>query len=79
MEIRIRLPGDSLAEDIRVAKCVAEVAAQHAWGSLAPTVPPAHATNPCDAGCVFLGEVQDDAGEWWLVYDCNGVVHCYKA
>ncbi len=78
MELRIRLPGRSVAEDIALAAKGTELAIQRTRGFLAAQTLPAHSNNQCDdEGCDFLGEVTIE-GVKWLMYLCAGEIAYYR-
>ena len=80
MELKLHLPGQSLAVDVELAKVGVDLGLQHLHGQLAAASAPAHAHNPCDAaGCTYLGRTVID-GVTWLIYLCSdGMIEYYMA
>lgn len=81
MEIRIRLPGLSPASDLALAPHMAQLAAAHAHGNIAPSTAPPGTTNECEVNpdCKYLGSEEDEQGRKWLFYLCNDMVEAYLA
>ena len=78
MELHLRLPGNSPAEDTALATKGAELAVLRSYGELATEPLPPHTNNACDdAGCPFLGEVEI-GGVTWLAYLCGEWVEYYR-
>lgn len=80
VEIKIRLPGTSLATDQDLAAGALPLAVAHRHGALGARTAPAGTANPCeDQGCTFVSEFLDNLGRKWLLYDCGGTFEVYLA
>jgi len=80
MNVSLKLPGRSLASDLALARGAVDLAVRHLHGTVPAQQAPAGTTNKCeDEGCLYLGEIVDDQGKRWLVYECEGMITAYPA